>query len=92
MPSDHVTPVKMQSKVGVRGQVRIVSLWCMHRQEVGELHLVMVATAVYKLENILTCLEEWEAAICTLPPILYPDVKIHPSTQLTRDLHQPVVY
>ena len=64
----------------------------MHRQEVGELHLVMVATAVYKLENILTCPEKWEAAICILPPTLYPEVKIHPSTQSTRDLHQSVVY
>ena len=52
----------MQSKVGVRGQIRINYGTCAVIRR-GELHLVMVAVAVYNLECT-----EWVTANITLPP------------------------
>ena len=43
-----------------------------------------------EIKNV-TCSEEWEAAIFTLPPILYSEVEVHLPAQSTRHPYQAVV-
>ena len=60
----------MQSKVGVKDQVRRI-----RRQEVGELHLVTVDAAVYKLKISECVLKSGKQQFSLSNPLMYPEVK-----------------